>query len=103
MAGAPVGNRNASKNRIWEKALRAISIQDPERLRNVAKKVWECAEAGDPWAITELANRLDGKPVQQVEMTGDFTQRLATEYSNAELAMIAAGKDPSADRNESLN
>ena len=40
-------------------------------LRAIAKKLLEKAEGGDMQAINCLADRLDGKPQQAVEMTGD--------------------------------
>ena len=40
-------------------------------LRAIAKKLLEKAEGGDMQAINCLANRLDGKPQQAVEMIGD--------------------------------
>lgn len=102
---APKGNTFGSKTqRLWADTLKRIAVQDPDALRRVARKVLEAAEAGESWAVQEIGNRLDGKPVQQVEMTGDFTNRLAHEYSNAELAQIAAGQEPGAERSsESLS
>lgn len=94
--GAPVGNTNGAKGRMWLDALSRRIAQRPKDLEDIANAVIEAAKAGEPWAITELGNRLDGKPMQPVEHSGEFTQRLAHEYSNAELAMIAAGKEPSA-------
>lgn len=95
--GAPIGNQNGVKeNRQWLDMLRRKVAQNPNKLEQAAMSVLNAAAAGEPWAITELGNRLDGKPMQPVEHSGEFTQRLAHEYSNAELALIAAGKEPSA-------
>ena len=100
--GAPIGNKNAARPRVWEAAIkRAVR---PKDLEEIAQTVITAAKAGEQWAITEIGNRLDGKPVQQIEHSGEFTQRLATEYTNQELALIAAGKDPSASApTESIN
>jgi hypothetical protein len=70
---APIGNKNATKSKPWLAALERHSKQNPEALRNIAIKVFEAAEAGEPWAVQEVANRLDGKPVQQLDVAGDLT------------------------------
>lgn len=44
---------------------------DHQKLRAIARKLLEKAEEGDMQAINCLADRLDGKPRQSVEMTGD--------------------------------
>lgn len=71
--GAPLGNKNGSKSKAWEAALKRLFTQDPEQLARIATKVAQAAEAGESWAVTEIGNRLDGKPVQQVQMDGDLT------------------------------
>lgn len=76
---------------MWEHAIRRALR--PKDLETVALKVIEAAKDGEQWAVSELGNRLDGKPMQAVEVQGEFTQKLLHEYSNAELALIAAGKD----------
>jgi len=72
MAGAPLGNQNAVKeNRRWAEALnRAIAQDDGKRLRTAAENLLNQAAAGEPWAIREIADRLDGKPKQQIEASG---------------------------------
>ena len=82
--GGQPGNLNASKNRPWRDAIdRALKkksrVDQIEALDVIAEKVVETAlagpsyEKGDPWlsAIHELADRLDGKPAQQVQIGGD--------------------------------
>ena len=65
MAGAPVGNKNAQKGRIWNDQLRkAIAQDDGKRLRVSIEKLLNLAANGEPWAIKELADRLDGRPKQ---------------------------------------
>lgn len=66
--GAPLGNQNAVKeNRRWLSALnRAIAQDDGERLRAAAEKLLDKAAEGEPWAIREIADRLDGKPAQVI-------------------------------------
>lgn len=65
MAGAPIGNKNAQKGQIWNDALRkAIAQDDGMRLRASIEQLLNLASNGEPWAIKELADRLDGRPKQ---------------------------------------
>ncbi|MBU3565991.1 hypothetical protein [Polynucleobacter sp. MWH-HuK1] len=65
MAGAPLGNRNAHKGHIWNAALRrAIAQDNGVRLRASVEQLLNLASNGEPWAIRELADRLDGRPKQ---------------------------------------
>lgn len=69
---APLGNKNAHKGRMWHDALkRAIAQDDGVRLRQAAETLLDRAAEGEGWAIKELADRLDGKAFQSVEITGD--------------------------------
>ena len=68
---APLGNKNAVKNRPWAEAInRAVLANDGQRLRAIAEKLLVLAEQGDVSALRELGDRLDGKPKQQIEATG---------------------------------
>lgn len=67
---APKGNKFAAKGKEWFDALRRQDLSR-ERLGKVAAKVWDLAEEGEQWAVTEIANRYDGKTVQPVEHSGD--------------------------------
>lgn len=66
---APAGNRNAAKGKEWFDALRKECVQRGS-LAKIAKVVVEKAEAGEQWAIAEVANRFDGKPAQALEIGG---------------------------------
>lgn len=69
--GAPVGNTNATKNKPWADMLRRIDAQsEGAKLRKIAEKVYELAEAGDIQAIKEIADRVDGKAVASTEISG---------------------------------
>ncbi len=69
---APIGNTNSAKPRRFIAALEsAIREDDGLRLRKCAKAVLDAAANGEAWAVTELANRLDGKPAQQLIHSGD--------------------------------
>jgi hypothetical protein len=68
--GAPIGNKNGAKGKLFYDHLRKIAVQEPHKLRNVAESLFAAAEAMEPWAVKELIDRLDGKAVQQTELTG---------------------------------
>ena len=67
---------------------RAIAQEDGKKLRSAAEKLLDAAAAGEPWAINQLADRLDGKPGQSIEMN---VRRIAKELDDDELNRIAAG------------
>lgn len=101
---APLGNKNATKSKAWEAAVRRHFTQNPEKLAKIAETVAKAAEAGESWAVQEIGNRLDGKPVQQVEMQQTLTTALANELTNEQLAhVVATGRLPGADTHDSIN
>lgn len=70
--GAPIGNQNALKSRVFSDALRrAIAQDDGARIRKAAEKMLDLAAEGDPWACKELFDRLEGKAAQAVTVSGD--------------------------------
>ena len=69
-AGAPVGNKNAARAKIWREAvLRALDRRGLDRESSLdelaAQLLNKCAE-GDLTALKELGDRLDGKPAQAI-------------------------------------
>lgn len=68
-SGNPAGG--AKIKRFFAALERAIAQEDGKKLRDAADKLLECAANGEPWAIQQLADRLDGKPAQQVQLSGD--------------------------------
>lgn len=65
--GGQPGNTNASKNKpFWHAIDRAIAQENGKRLREAAEKLLDAAAAGEPWAVKELGDRLDGKPAQAI-------------------------------------
>lgn len=74
--GAPVGNDNAKKNKIWSEALRKHITQNPKDLAAAALALITKAKDGDIAAIKELGDRLEGKAVQQVVGAGDDGEHL---------------------------
>ena len=98
---AAKGNTYASKTeRLWANMINRKVKQDPDRLERIALKVLDAAEAGEPWAVTEVRNTLDGKPVQQVEHSGGMSlTQTVRDLSDDELLRIATQQtqDPDTD------
>ena len=75
--GAPIGNQNARKSRLFEQAfIRAIKERDLEAgdgttLRRIAEKLIDMALAGDVNAFKEARDTVDGRPPQAVQLSGD--------------------------------
>ena len=71
-AGPPEGNQNAARQqREVTNALRRAATQNPNKLKKAAESVLNKAAEGDLAAFNVLADRLDGKPIQSVEGTGE--------------------------------
>lgn len=51
----------------FQNMLTKVLVQSPGRLKSIATKLIDCAEEGQPWAIQMIADRLDGKAIQQVQ------------------------------------
>ena len=70
MAGAPVGNQNAVKPKIWtdaiKRALARRADDDGRGLNKLADVLLDKALEGDLQALKELGDRLDGKPAQAI-------------------------------------
>jgi hypothetical protein len=100
MAGRPLGSPNVRNEKPFAAALRmelAAAGDSHGELRLIARNLIGLARAGEPaalQAIREIADRLDGKPKQEAEVT--LRQALASELTDDDLAAIAAGaKDES--------
>jgi hypothetical protein len=72
-AEANKGNKNSSKeNRLWGKIIRKLAVQeDHKRLHEIANALYDKAKEGDVSAIKELGDRLDGKVVQENQVSGN--------------------------------
>jgi hypothetical protein len=76
MAGAPKGNQNAAKAKVWSAAIeRALERRKPadERIKAIdelADKLLEQCLEGNLQAMQELGNRLEGKPGQSMMLSG---------------------------------
>ena len=74
--GAPEGNDNAKKGKMFYDQLRKVLVQnDSLKLRQVSEKLVDAAIEGEPWAVKEVIDRMDGKAVAIQEIQGpDGTQ-----------------------------
>jgi hypothetical protein len=73
---APAGNQNAAKGKAWaeavKKAIRTKYGKEwDESLAELATQLVNAAAAGDLQALKEVGDRIDGKPKQQIEATGE--------------------------------
>lgn len=68
---AAIGNQYAAKAKIVSDAIRkAIVQEDGKRLREGVDKLLDAFASGEPWAIEQITNRLEGKPAQAHEIGG---------------------------------
>ena len=96
ISGNPGGK---SGQKIFTDALRLelnrIDPSDKEKRKKVyklAEKLVECAiEDKQSWAFQQIADRLEGKPVQPVEHHDD-DRRDIEQFSDAELSAILRGR-----------
>jgi hypothetical protein len=80
--GAPEGNDNAKKGKMFYDQLRKVLVQNDQRkLRNISDKLVEAAEKGEAWAIKEIMDRMDGKPVAIQELQGPDGSQLKTGFT----------------------
>ena len=69
-AGAPKGNDNAKKNKLFYDRIRKHLIQNPAKLEKIVETLVQEAQNGEPWAVKEIMDRVDGKAVQSTEISG---------------------------------
>lgn len=64
---APAGNSNAAKtNRLLTSALKRELTQNPQDVLAIARKLISAAKEGEPWAMSLIHDRVDGKAPQPV-------------------------------------
>lgn len=73
MAGAPQGNQNAARAKVWRAAItRALERRSKSRTDGVqeidalAERLLTLVAAGDLGALKEFGDRMDGKPAQAI-------------------------------------
>jgi hypothetical protein len=74
--GAPVGNQNAARAKVWHAAiLRALDKRGGgdriQALDELAAKLLDLVATGDLAALKEFGDRMDGKPAQAMIHQGD--------------------------------
>lgn len=79
-SGNPLGSKPDKP--FLEALNRAIKAEDGKRLRAAAEKVLTLAAGGEQWAVHFLADRTDGKPVQQQQIDQTTTLSGAIEVSD---------------------
>ena len=93
MAGAPIGNQNAAKGQRWRQAIeralerraRSDGIAELDRLADLyldtIEEMTGATEKRGPSiaGFSDLADRLDGKPKQQTEITGADGEAIKTQ------------------------
>lgn len=96
---APIGNTNAVKGKRWNDAIsRALEARSRAKqidaLDDLAEKLLSACDLGDITALKELGDRLDGKPGQAVQLSGDPDNPVHTkatvEFVNADPATKGA-------------
>lgn len=91
--GAPLGNENSAKGKEFRQALRralarkANATDYRKGLDEVADALVKAGCAGEQWAVKEIADREDGRPVQAI--TGEDGGPVVTRI---ELVPFADGK-----------
>ena len=86
--GAPAGNQNALKSRLFHDVMRKAVVQDDrKRLEKGVEMLLDLASEGDINALTMIRDTLDGKPKQQTEVTGadgaPLVTSIAVEFARA--------------------
>lgn len=97
-AGAPIGNQNAKKAKIWEQALKRALCRYAggtvdQGLDRLADRMIKAAAEGDEAAamlvIERIADRLDGKPVAIQEVSGPDGEAIPI----TQIALVAMSND----------
>jgi hypothetical protein len=82
---------NALSVALREARTVGVDGQKVPNLRIIADKLVEAAMAGESWAIREVADRIDGKPVQAIDHSGHIDTNLS-QATDAELEAIALAR-----------
>lgn len=79
MAGSPIKHeRNRIVRTAILQALGKDGVKPEDALQPIAEKIVEQAKNGDIASFREIADRLDGKPAQQLVHSGDEDAPLVT-------------------------
>lgn len=82
-------------DKIWADAVRMAALREEvrdgkkiKRLQIVADNLVRCAMEGDMAAVKELGDRLDGKPKQAIEHSGDAENPVIIDSPREKLARV---------------
>ena len=99
--GGQKANDNAAKRGAFVALLRRKITQDPKKLDRIADTLFKLAEEGDMSAIKEISDRLDGKAIAAVEMSGPDGDPIQVEqagtFAKELMAKILAAKQKESD------
>lgn len=97
--GAPVGNQNAAKAKIWRAAItRALERRSASRTDGIkeidalADQLLNLVAMGDLGALKEFGDRMDGKPAQAI-IGGDEDDPAIKTVTRIELVNLDSGSD----------
>ena len=100
-SGGQKANENAAKRGAFVALLRRKITQDPKKLDRIADTLFKMAEEGDMAAIKEISDRLDGKAIAAVEMSGPDGDPIQVEqagtFAKELMAKLLAVKQKEAD------
>lgn len=68
--GAPTGNHNAARAKVWTAAIQRVIARDKVGMEALAQSLVDKAKSGDMIALKEIGDRLEGKPKQTIEGPG---------------------------------
>lgn len=99
MAGAPAGNQNAARAKVWRAAInRALDRRTASRVDGIkeidalAEQLLTLVSQGDITAIKEFGDRMDGKPAQAI-VGGDDEDNPIRTVSEVVLRAVDAARN----------
>lgn len=99
--GAPVGNQNAARAKLWRAAIgRALERRSASRTDGIkeidalADQLLNLVAMGDLGALKEFGDRMDGKPAQAI-IGGDEDDPPIKTVNRIELVNLDSGTDSS--------
>lgn len=90
------GNPMGGKKPFIEAVRRVLLQEDPDALRDIARKLIKHAREGKPWAVELLCERLDGKAPQEINFTRSVREMSIDEL----LAELAETRSAAGDAGE---
>jgi len=92
--GAPLGNKNHSKDKLIESAFRRELTQNPEDALYIAKALIGRAKNGDVGAAVFIRDTVDGKPVKKIDVSTELDNALTLIGSDELRAAVRARMAP---------